>query len=266
MPTREENLRPDPAARRAALRWLVLLDAAVRLTVWTTSFAAASWVVSLLGIVPERGPFSRSPIAAVKWAWFLSAWLLLFNVTYLLTLVGLRALVPTPREGAYETEVLGGDRNIVWAVIAGILTWARLTPAAPGFLVQQLCGLPPLCWLVERVMGPRTKSAWFLQPKVMDAYLVDIGANVVIGYGAIISPHAQVRETFLLKRIVIEDDVLIGANSIVMGGTRIGKGAMIGAGAIVPPDTQIGANEFWGGVPAKKIRDLPALCSRAAAS
>lgn len=54
------------------------------------------------------------------------------------------------------------------------------------------------------------------------------------------------------RPIKIEDDVFIGANSIVLKGVRIGAGAIIGAGSVVTKD--VPANEIWGGNPAKFIR------------
>ena len=42
----------------------------------------------------------------------------------------------------------------------------------------------------------------------------------------------------------------------VSGGVHIKSGSVIGLGAIVLPNTVIGPNEFWAGVPAKKIRNL----------
>ena len=51
--------------------------------------------------------------------------------------------------------------------------------------------------------------------------------------------------------IVIEDDVMIGADAIILKGLTIGEGAIVAAGAVVtksiPPYT------IWGGNPAKKI-------------
>ncbi len=38
--------------------------------------------------------------------------------------------------------------------------------------------------------------------------------------------------------VVIEDDVWLGANSIVLPGVKIGKGAIIGAGAVVTKNVQ----------------------------
>lgn len=52
--------------------------------------------------------------------------------------------------------------------------------------------------------------------------------------------------------IVIEDDVWIGANSIILSGVRIGKGAIIGAGSVVTKDVQ--EYSIVCGNPAKLIR------------
>ena len=41
--------------------------------------------------------------------------------------------------------------------------------------------------------------------------------------------------------VTIEDDVMIGANAVVIEGVRVGKGAVIGAGAVVISDVPAGA-------------------------
>lgn len=56
--------------------------------------------------------------------------------------------------------------------------------------------------------------------------------------------------------IVLEDDVTIGAHSILIARPnstlRIGKGAVIGAGSVVTKD--VPAGEVWAGNPAKFLR------------
>ena len=53
--------------------------------------------------------------------------------------------------------------------------------------------------------------------------------------------------------IVIEDDVWIGARSVIMSGVIISKGSIVAAGSVVT--TNIPSCEIWGGVPARKIKD-----------
>ena len=54
--------------------------------------------------------------------------------------------------------------------------------------------------------------------------------------------------------IRIGNGVFIGANVTVLGGVTIGDGAVIAAGSLVNKD--VPPNTVYGGVPAKKIRDL----------
>ena len=53
------------------------------------------------------------------------------------------------------------------------------------------------------------------------------------------------------KGIVIEDDVWVGANSVVLDGVKIGKGAIIAAGSIVTNNVE--SYDIVAGVPAKTI-------------
>ena|SRR3569833_1305243 len=55
------------------------------------------------------------------------------------------------------------------------------------------------------------------------------------------------------REVVIEDDVFIGAHSIILKGVTIGEGAIIGAGSVVAKS--IPKNEIWAGNPAKFIKN-----------
>jgi len=56
------------------------------------------------------------------------------------------------------------------------------------------------------------------------------------------------------KEVVIEDDALISANSIILKGVRIGKGAVVGAGSVVTKD--VPAFTIVAGNPARIIKTL----------
>jgi len=55
------------------------------------------------------------------------------------------------------------------------------------------------------------------------------------------------------KKIIIEDDVWIGANAVIVKGVTISKGAIIGANAVVNKD--VPPYKIYGGVPAIEIGD-----------
>ena len=54
--------------------------------------------------------------------------------------------------------------------------------------------------------------------------------------------------------ILIDENVFIGANTIILKGVKIGKNAVIGAGSVVTKD--IPHNEIWAGNPAKFIKHV----------
>lgn len=62
--------------------------------------------------------------------------------------------------------------------------------------------------------------------------------------------------TYIIKDIIIEDNVWLGTRVIILGGVTIGEGAIIQAGSVVVSDVPKGA--IFGGHPAKliKYRDL----------
>ena len=71
---------------------------------------------------------------------------------------------------------------------------------------------------------------------------VKIGKNVSIGHGAIV--HGA----------IIEDDCLIGINSTILNGAKIGRGSIVGANALVKADMKIPDNSLVLGVPGKVIK------------
>jgi tetrahydrodipicolinate N-acetyltransferase len=78
-----------------------------------------------------------------------------------------------------------------------------------------------------------------------------IGKNCHIGAGAVI---AGVIEPPSAKPVVIEDDVVIGANAVILEGVRVGKGAVVAAGAVVTKD--VPPNSVVAGTPARVIKSI----------
>lgn len=78
-----------------------------------------------------------------------------------------------------------------------------------------------------------------------------VGANCHIGAGTVL---AGVIEPPSAQPVIIEDDVVIGANAVVLEGVRVGKGAVVAAGAIVIED--VAPYTVVGGVPARVLKQL----------
>lgn len=78
-----------------------------------------------------------------------------------------------------------------------------------------------------------------------------VGKNCHIGAGTVL---AGVIEPPSATPVIVEDDVLIGANAVVLEGVRVGKGAVVAAGAIVTKD--VPPNTVVAGTPARVIKEI----------
>ena len=76
-----------------------------------------------------------------------------------------------------------------------------------------------------------------------------VGSRCHVGAGAVL---AGVVEPASATPVIVEDDVLIGANAVVIEGCRIGHGAVVAAGAIVVED--VAPNTVVAGCPARVIK------------
>src|SRR5512133_388227 len=74
--------------------------------------------------------------------------------------------------------------------------------------------------------------------------VVEIGDNVSIGHNVIVHGAR------------IEDDVLIGMGAILMDHSVIGHNSIVAAGALVLEGTVIEPGSIYGGVPARKIKEV----------
>lgn len=92
---------------------------------------------------------------------------------------------------------------------------------------------------------------------------ITIGNSVLIGSGVLITdsdahsinPKFRSDKTKIKSSpIIIEDEVFVGARSIILKGVTIGRGALIGAGSVVSKNVE--AFAIVAGNPAKKIGDV----------
>ena len=84
---------------------------------------------------------------------------------------------------------------------------------------------------------------------------VQIGPNVsfeTVSHGLVHVPGKGRGD--IVRPIVVEDEVWIGAGAIITGGVTIGRGAVVAAGAVVTRD--VAPMTVVGGVPARLIRAI----------
>ena len=76
-----------------------------------------------------------------------------------------------------------------------------------------------------------------------------VGKNCHVGAGAVL---AGVVEPASATPVIVEDNVLIGANAVVIEGCRVGHDAVVAAGAVVVSD--VAPNTVVAGCPARVIK------------
>lgn len=92
-----------------------------------------------------------------------------------------------------------------------------------------------------------------------DSTMIDMGA--ILGARATVGNHAHIGAGTVLagvleppsaSPVVVEDNVLVGANAVILEGVHIGKDAVVAAGAIVTKD--VSAGTVVAGTPARIIK------------
>ena len=91
---------------------------------------------------------------------------------------------------------------------------------------------------------------------IRDLPLISFGDYCTIGQNSVITAHAITGNEIALKPVRIGVGSVVGINCVVMPGVTLGDNAVLAPGAVATIDTTIPANELWGGVPARKIKDL----------
>ena len=124
----------------------------------------------------------------------------------------------------------------------------------PGAIIRDLVEIGDNCVImmgavlnIGAVIGERT----MIDMNVVVGGRAIVGKNCHIGAGTVL---AGVIEPPSAAPVIIEDDVLIGANAVVLEGVKVGKGAVIAAGSVVVKDVE--AYTVMIGVPAKPVKKV----------
>ena len=107
-------------------------------------------------------------------------------------------------------------------------------------------------WFGAVIRGDFNKATIGQRTNIQDRCVVhvDLLTPTTIGSGVTVG-HAAV-----IHGCTLEDGCLIGVRATILDNAVVGRQAFIAAGAVVSPGTRVGARELWGGVPAKRLRDL----------
>ena len=124
----------------------------------------------------------------------------------------------------------------------------------PGAIIRDMVEIGDHCVImmgavlnIGAVVGERT----MIDMNVVVGGRATVGKNCHIGAGTVL---AGVIEPPSADPVIVEDDVLIGANAVVLEGVKVGKGAVVAAGSIVVKN--VGPHTVVAGVPAKMLKKV----------
>ena len=134
--------------------------------------------------------------------------------------------------------------------------------------IGQQCYVASNATIVGDVVMGDECSVWFNAVIRGDVNSIRIGNKVNIQDGVIIHCTYQKASTTVGNNVsighnaivhgcVIHDNVLIGMGAIIMDDAEVGSNSIIAAGAVVLEGTKIEAGVIYGGVPARKLKDIP---------
>jgi acetyltransferase-like isoleucine patch superfamily enzyme len=107
-----------------------------------------------------------------------------------------------------------------------------------------------------KILGARVGRELGIGGTIADPAFTTLKDHVMIGHNAYLTAHAIVYDKLVLEPITVGMGATIGVNAVVMPGVDVGDQAIVAPGAVVARSTKILAGEFWGGVPAKKIKEM----------
>jgi acetyltransferase-like isoleucine patch superfamily enzyme len=124
----------------------------------------------------------------------------------------------------------------------------------PTYKVIGFLDLPPVKVLFLKMIGCKIGKNVVLSGDewIFDPYVTEIGDNTTIGARSIITGHIGERH-LIVKKIRIGNNVLIGGDCFIMPGAVIEDNVVLGAKSLVLKDQVLAAGKMYAGIPAHEI-------------
>ena len=129
------------------------------------------------------------------------------------------------------------------------------------------CFIAPNATIVGDVIMGNECSVWFNAVLRGDVHYIKMGNKVNVQDGAIIhctylkhptniGNNVSIGHNAMVHGCTIHDNVLIGMGAIVMDDCIIESNSIIAAGAVLTKGTHVKSGTIYGGIPAKKVKDI----------
>jgi len=148
-----------------------------------------------------------------------------------------------PVEGEFTRSVKDKD-YLYWNLRNIIKKWPLFIAASN-----------PFPWfknrLVLRFFGVKIGKNAICDNCWISSEFVDIGRNVIIGMNSVLISFGIEQNKFIVKRIVVGNDVVIGAKCVILPGTKIEDAVKLSAHSYTPYDSILKKEQIYLGHPAK---------------
>jgi len=150
-----------------------------------------------------------------------------------------------PRTGVFLRHPSDKDYRY-WCIRNVIKKWP--------FWLSHKFPFPFLNNICFKVFGVKTKFSNSLFEGWVDTEFIEFGKNVVVGQGTLIQSSMIIGNLLIIKKTVIEEDVVIGSHAIVMPGTHIKKRCVLASNSVTTVNQKLNEGYIYLGVPAKILK------------
>jgi acetyltransferase-like isoleucine patch superfamily enzyme len=156
-------------------------------------------------------------------------------------------LIHAPKEGIYKRNL--EDREyFFWNIRNFIKKW-------PLYLIAS----NPFPWFKNRftlrVFGVKIGKRTICDNSWISSEFVSIGKNVIIGMNSSVLSFGIEQDNFILKKVRVEDNVIIGAKCVLLPGTLIKRNVSLSAHSYTNHNAVLEENSIYKGHPAKKLSE-----------
>ena len=127
----------------------------------------------------------------------------------------------------------------------------------PGAIIRDKVTIGSRCIIMMGAViniGAVVKSGTMIDMNAVLGARVIVGRDCHIGAGAVL---AGVLEPPSAQPVIVGDNVLVGANAVILEGVRIGRNSVVAAGSIVTKDVK--PHSVVAGTPARRIKKRDAI-------
>ena len=226
----------------ARKRYLILYLILIWISIFTIQFEF--WLLwDIYDIGYEYNVHFYLLLPLMVFVMYLSA--ILISLIFAKTMLVIVNLIHKPREGVFLRHKSDIDFR-VWSLRSVIKKWPLwISHKFPFPFMNNIC---------LKFFGVKTKFSNSLFEGFVDTEFLDFGINVVIGQSAIVQSAVIVGNLLIIRKTILEENVVVGAHSIVMPGTHMKKDSILAGSSLTTVGQELEEGWVYLGAPAKRFK------------